>query len=127
MIQLQKDRTLVIGQQVEVYRNLNRGKVFSIKDKKTGLVVAWADRFMIENVICKVREGGRQRVIKDKRKNVHAFLVSNYAGECEMDISTMNELYYDPFNLDSFINKETGEKVIDVESVYFEDGKAFIK
>ena len=127
MIQLQKDRTLEVGQQVEVYRNLNRGKVFSIKDKKSGLVVAWADKFKIENVICKVREGGRQRVIKDKRKNVHATVIGTYIGEYEMDTSTMSELYYDPYTLDSFINKKTGEKVLGVDSVYFEDGQAFIK
>ena len=90
------------------------------------MVVAWADRFMIEDVTCKVREGGRQRVIKDKRKNVHATVIGTYIGECEMDTSMMNELYYDPYTLDSFINKETGEKVTEVESVYFEDGIAFI-
>ena len=127
MIQLQKERSLELNQQVEVYRNLNKGRVFSIKDKKSGLVVAIGDKFKVENVTCKVREGGRQRVIKEKRKGVHAFLISTYAGECEMDISKMNELTYNPYTMDSFINKDTGEKVFSVDFVYFEDGKAYIR
>ena len=49
MLEIVKDRTLVSGQEVSVYRNLNR-KCFSIKDKKTGLVCAYADKFRIENV-----------------------------------------------------------------------------
>ena len=127
MIQLQKERNLELNQQVEVYRNLNKGRVFSIKDKKSGLVVAIGDKFKVENVTCKVREGGRQRVIREKRKGVHAFLISTYAGECEMDIGNMNELTYDPYTMDSFINKDTGEKVFDADFVYFENGKAFIQ
>lgn len=108
-----------------MYRNLNKGKLFSIKDKKTGLVIAHGDSFRVENVTCKVREGGRQRVIKDKRKNVHSFLIATYTGECEMDVSHV-EIYYDPYTLDSFINKATGEKVSEVDLVYFKDGKAYI-
>ncbi|WP_441296444.1 hypothetical protein [Bacillus sp. UMB0728] len=127
MINLINERSLEQGQKVEVYRNLNKGKLFSIKDKKSGLVVAHGDSFKVTDVVCKVSEGGRQRVIKDKRKNVHAFLSATYAGECEVDKGEMTELYYDPYTLDSFINKVTGEKVAEADVVWFKDGKAYIK
>lgn len=39
----------------------------------------------------------------------------------------MTELYYDPYTLDSFINKVTGEKVAEADVVWFKDGKAYIK
>jgi hypothetical protein len=126
IINLLNDRTLSLGQQIETYRNLNKGELFSIKDKKTGLVVAHADRYRVENVTCKVREGGRQRAINEGRRNVHAFLTCIYSGECEMDIAQMSELYYNPFTLDSFINKDTGEKVEYVDLAYFQDGKCYI-
>ena len=68
MLEIVKDRTLVSGQEVSVYRNLNR-KCFSIKDKKTGLVCAYADKFRIENVKCKVLEAGRQRVLRGENND----------------------------------------------------------
>lgn len=88
MLEIVKNRKLEQSQEVSVYRNLNR-KCFSIKDKKTGLVCAYADRF-------------------------------------RMDTSQMDEVYYDPYTLDSFINKRTGKKLIEIDLVYFEDGKAYM-
>ena len=125
MLEIVKDRKLEQSQEVAVYRNLNR-KCFSIKDKKTGLVVAHADKFRIENVRCKVSEAGRQRVLREKQKNVHALLLGIYIGNCEMDTSQMDEVYYDPYTLDSFINKRTGEKLTQIDLVYFENGKAYM-
>lgn len=125
MLEIVKDRKLEQSQEVTIYRNLNR-KCFSIKDKKTGLVVAHADKFRIENVRCKVSEAGRQRVLRKKQKNVHAVLLGIYIGICEMDTSQMDEVYYDPYTLDSFINKRTGEKLTQIDLVYFENGKAYM-
>lgn len=128
MITIQKGRTLEIGQSVEIYRNLNsKGKIFSIKDKKTGLVVAHADKFLIKDVVCKVREGGRQRVIREKRKNVHATVIGKYIGENEVETNQLDELYYDPYELDSFVNKRTSERITESTSVYFQEGKAYLK
>lgn len=59
--------------QVQVYRNLNNHMV-SIKDPSTGLVLGHAESIDIEGVTCVVREGGRQRVLRDRQKNVHAFM-----------------------------------------------------
>ena len=126
MIELQKGRTLELGQQVEVYRNLNKGRVFSIRDKKTNLVVAIGDKFKIENVKCTVREGGRQRVIREKRKAVHAFLIGTFTGGCEFDLDECQELYYDPYTLDSFVNKDNGKKITSVDIIYFDNGRAYI-
>ena len=126
MIELQKGRTLELGQQVEVYRNLNKGRVFSIRDRKTGLVVAIGDKFKVENVTCVVREGGRQRVIREKRKNVHSFLKATFTGGCEFDLDDCQELYYDPYTLDSFVNKDTGKKISNIDVAYFENGRAYI-
>lgn len=47
-------------------------------------------------------------------------------GSCELDIKGLPELYYDPYTLTSFINKETGERVDKVDAVYFHDGRAYI-
>lgn len=77
-------------------------------------------------MVFKVSEAGRQRVIREKRKNVHASVYGYFAGECEMDTSEMTEVTYNPYKLGSFIVKETGEEIHSVDQVYFENGKSFI-
>lgn len=62
----------------KVYRNLHNGK-FSIMDSK-GLVVGHADRVMMLDATPVVRENARLRVIKEKRKNVHAFIQGSIFG-----------------------------------------------
>ena len=58
---------------VQVYRNLNNGLI-SIQDLSTGLVLGHASAIDLEEANFIVREAGRQQVIKEKRKNVHAFV-----------------------------------------------------
>lgn len=124
-IYLLKNRNIELNHKTSVYRNLNKGELFSIKDRGTGLVLAHGSNFKIESVKCHVGNG-RHRVREEKTKNVHAWLNGIYTGECEMDILDMVELYYDPYTLDTFINKETGEPIHSVDLVYFSDGKAWI-
>jgi len=58
---------------VQVYRNLNNGLI-SIQDLSTGLVLGHASAVDLQEASFIVREAGRQQVIKEKRKNVHAFV-----------------------------------------------------
>lgn len=66
-----KDRTIDLTKPVRVYRNLH-AKVYSIK--QGGRVVAHATRLALMDCRFIVNEKGRQRVIAQKRKNVHAFI-----------------------------------------------------
>ena len=58
---------------VQVYRNLHNGLI-SIQDLSTGLVLGHAYAIDLRWADFVVREAGRQQVIKEKRKNVHAFV-----------------------------------------------------
>lgn len=46
--------------------------MFSVRQK--GKVVAYTDNIVLKNCEYVVGEGGRQRVLKTRRKNVHAFI-----------------------------------------------------
>lgn len=71
-----KDRTIDPAQPVKVYRNLNKpGVVYSIQ--QAGLIVGHATELHLKDVTFTVNEAGRQRVLKEKRKNVHAFIVGH--------------------------------------------------
>lgn len=64
---------------VFVYFNLHR-KLWSIKaleGPEKGRVVGHAQALYLADPVPKVSEAGRQRVIREKRKNVHAGLVGN--------------------------------------------------
>ena len=58
---------------VDVYYNLHM-KTFSAKRTSTGKVVAHRDYVWIKDAQFVVSEAGRQRVLREKKKNVHAFI-----------------------------------------------------
>lgn len=61
---------------VKVYRNLNRkGFVYSVLSPKTGKVVDRTEVLYLRNCDMKVSEAGHKRVLKEGRKNVHAFII----------------------------------------------------
>lgn len=69
---------------VEVYRNLHNGRL-SIRDAKTKLVIGHADRVKLLDVTFHVSQAGRERVLRERRKNVHAvvrgYMVSTLFGD----------------------------------------------
>lgn len=69
--QAYKGRAIKSGVPVEVYRNLHNG-MLSVRQQ--GLVVAHVHTIDLSSVEFKVNEAGRQRVIREKKKNVHAFV-----------------------------------------------------
>lgn len=112
-------RTCYRGMRVRVYRNLNKPEFFSIMamegvNKKK--IVGYARAVLLENCEFIVSEASRQRVIRQKRKNVHAF--------CEgaiMDASSMLQpllgdeqvITYNPYCMSTFFERETGAPYVD--------------
>ena len=54
-----------------VYYNLHQ-KLFSCKNWNTKLVDIYTEGVILSNAVFKVSEAGRQRVLKEQKKNVHA-------------------------------------------------------
>lgn len=125
MIELRDGKTLVQNQVVECYRNLHK-KAFSIRDKHSKRVVASGNSFVLDDVRIRVSEVARQRVIKEKQKNVHAWLIGSYSGIVDIDTSSMIELYYNPYKHDSFIRLDNKQPVHNMSRVYFKDNKCWI-
>lgn len=72
----------LVGKRVKVYRNLHNG-LFSVHDGQH--VIAHIPEIHLTDVKFHVNEGGRQRVIKEKRKNVHAFVIGTVAQQPHPD------------------------------------------
>jgi hypothetical protein len=105
MLQSYKGRELPKkGQMVKVYYNLHNG-LFSIKCKESGLVLAHGEHIQIKDPVFKVSEKGRQRVLAEGKKNVHAYVIGSFWGTGELDRDVRSQydgIYYNPKTQDRF-------------------------
>tara|TARA_R110000824_G_scaffold118090_1_gene270236 strand:- start:15 stop:329 length:315 start_codon:yes stop_codon:yes gene_type:complete len=81
-------------------------------NKKTGLVVTHCDAINLENVKFIVSKAGLQRVRRNKRKSVIAFVEGDFAfsnGEKAIDNPEWTTAYFNPYKVDQFM---VGDKAI---------------
>ena len=98
-----------ISQPVRVYRNVTKN-CFSVEQKvnKRWKVLAHVPSVYLTNVEYKVSEASRQRVLKEKRKNVHARLTGYISSVRDLEDAiiwedkTFNRVWYNPYLTDSF-------------------------
>lgn len=99
---------------VFVYWNLHKGR-YSVKDitpgsETYGLVIGWADEVLLADVEGKVSEAGRQRVLREGRKNVHAGIVGYLPDLSQFDLhrrlilSVGDTITYNPRKYTSFVH-----------------------
>lgn len=100
------------GQTVEVYRNLHKG---CLSVRLNGLVVAHVSEITLEGVVFKVSESGRQRVIREKRKNVHALVKGRVVAFQAADGGV--PVRYNPYLRPTFFRADNDESVITAERV----------
>lgn len=111
---------LQINQEVFVYFNLHK-KLFSIRDVKTGRVVAHLKHVLLSEATFKVSEAGRQRVLLEKRKNVHAGVRGKYRGTrygAYSEIALNGSVRYNPYETPYFIDTVTQEPVHEAQLVF---------
>lgn len=92
---------------VFVYFNLHK-RVFSVKaleGKDKGRVIGHRTMLDIDSPVFKVSEAGRQRVVRERRKNVHAgvvgFLTSSY--DWTKEEVKWTSVLYNPYVFSSFV------------------------
>ena len=118
---------------VEVYRNLHKD-CWSVRDSKTRLVISHVDDIHLHNATLVVQPAGRERVLREKRKNVHAFIKGTQVPvECwwgsrfSSFLVRVRGVIYNPYRNESFVLQDTGEPITHADHVYLNDqGKAFI-
>jgi hypothetical protein len=114
---------------VHVYYNLQK-RCLSIRHR--GKVIKHAKSVILRDASFRVQPAGRERVLKQKRKNVHAYV----AGELVEDFwftepsSRIFEgkqiVTYNPYKHKSFVDTNTGQPVIDAAHVLIRDKKITI-
>jgi len=113
---------------VEVYRNLHKD-CWSVRDCKTGKVVNHVQRIHIENADLVVQPAGRAKVLREQRKNVHAFIRGyiTTAKKVRLHDNHTREIVYNPYKYDSFVYTETKTPIHKAADVYLtENGRAHV-
>ena len=92
-----------------------------------GIVRAHSDNVVVENAEFRVRPAGREKVLREQRKTVHAFVVGYpVADNAATRVSVQGikkalgepvQVSYNPYRSDTFYRKDTGESVQSAELV----------
>jgi len=100
---------------VDVYVNLNRDCV-SVRSRESedyGTVVAHEPKVHLRDVEFVVQEAGRQKVVEQGVKNVHAFV----RGEWDEKRNVVDGIYvtYDPFEYEQFYSPDVQSYVVSAD------------
>ena len=97
---------------VRVYRNLNRNcwsvLDFDPKSENYNRVIDHVTELSLEEVTLVVQKAGREKVLKEKRKNVHAFVQGSPTLKVELESGSYPDslskvVSYDPYKAGQFI------------------------
>jgi hypothetical protein len=109
---------------VRVFKNLKHD-CYSIMQR--GVVKASARQVRLSGVEFRVREAGRQRTLREKRKNIHAFAVGRLvdfvhpSDPRNIEPITGRGAFYDPYRFPSFVDRETQTPVTVVTDATFDE------
>lgn len=117
-MELFKGRKVEIGMTVDVYRNLLSKEGYSIRDSKKGVVLCHCRSVSLSSAVFKVSEAGRQKVLTNKRRSVHAFIRGTLQG---IDIEVpegLTQVYYNPYKTRLFLDTDRDEYIETASEVF---------
>ena len=104
-----------------IYRNLHTNN-FSVRYRNK--VIDHIDEALLFDCTFKVSEKGRQRVLKNKRKNVHATIAcKGYRPTVKKEVYQEEEIHYNPYPQEAFVC--SGEPIQAQDYVYLTGNKAY--
>ena len=105
---------------VDVYRNLHKN-CWSIRDRSTGRVWGHSQQYVVNNGTFVVQPAGRERVLEEQKKNVHAFVrggagTTHFSGNSEWRNKFTEPVTYNPYTAAHFTDKDgnpvEGDKIL---------------
>jgi len=98
-----------MGMNVQVYWNFNR-KCWSVVSTQSGLVIAHKEELFLIDAFFEVSQSGRLRVLRQKRKNVHAKVRGKWVHEGWGKAFANQRVRYNPYRDVCFMS-DSGQKV----------------
>ena len=113
-------REINLDKPVKVYRNLHGGKDKKYSISQNGLVVGHTNQLMLGDCKCVVRDSGRKKVLKYKRKNIHAYIIGYVCLRGNMGTTAADKhglpakITYNPYKDKKFMCKNLTTKPYEV-------------
>lgn len=109
---------------IKVYRNLHK-QCWSVQ--QDGLVKAHTNLIKLFDCEFIVNQKGREKVIKEKRKNVHAFIKGYLSELFDSMLDTIHgtEITYNPYKNEFFYEKNSGSSIHSADAVLLDDRKVY--
>ena len=107
---------------VEVYFNLHK-YTWSVRSARTGRVILHTDNVHIRNPEFVVRQAGRNRVLREGKKNVHAFVrgEATYFDDFDYENRPMLDIIgYNPYKYVGFVKMPDEELVHNADRAYMQ-------
>jgi hypothetical protein len=93
---------------IEVYFNLHK-KTWSVR--QSGKVVLHTDYIQVKDPQYVVSQKGNERVRREKKKNVHAFVRGYHMSELPLMPSQVQFVSYNPYKNNSFVIRNTDNSI----------------
>jgi hypothetical protein len=107
---------------VQVYRNLNKD-CWSVRYQ--GKVIGHYETLALYDCTFHVQEAGRKRVLKEKQKNVHAYIKGEIV-QITKGKATARRISYNPYKHGFFYYGKSYKEIVYCELMYFsEDGYVY--
>ena len=103
--------------------------VKALEGENKGRVVAHCNRILLDKPKFKVSEAGRQRVLREKAKNVHAGVVGRVLFIEQrfkpLWLEKGTEVTYNPYKFETFVNRKTLGPVYNALTAYMDTRKVW--
>lgn len=110
------------GQRVHAYYNIPKDTV-SVRNTSRK-VILHRDTVVLRDGDFRVSEPGRERVLENERKNVHAMVYGYWAEECPVECPVA--VRYNPYEDPYFKTVEGGERIEEADWVIIEKDRCYI-
>ena len=118
------------SQRVWVYRNLNpKRERYSVQSREGvdyGRVIARANYLTLKNCTFTVGSKGRQRVLEERRKNVHAGVLGTIVRSDKRRLDGAIRVSYNPYQSEHFVTAK-GNVIHKADFVIFTDHGVYVK
>lgn len=108
---------------VFVYFNLHKRtwSIRALEGPRKGLVIGHSDTVLLRNAQGKVSQAGRERVLREGRKNVHAGIVGTLVHTGREGFFPGLEVTYNPYKFETFVYKDTHAPFEGAQYAYLAD------
>ncbi len=117
------DNAIGFPNRVKVYRNLTLD-CWSICNMKDGKLYCHADSVDLRDCKFRVQPAGRARVLKEKQKNVHAYVVGELfdlnfdsSGYFPPYCDDFKQAFYDPYKVATFVDYRTHKPLYEAKQL----------